>query len=542
MNSMSPRAPRRRSMSALCSLGVLASMLVAPSTFATSAELNPGKGKSGEPAQVKIQARSAKLGKVAPTAPNGRNVEELIGVKDTPWLIARPAHGAGDGSGDGGVAGQCPPVISTHTNASFEGGQFIVQAGFAEQEIAACSYTLTAADFPLRIDLCEMIFATSNATVPTTTKWSVLVWEGTPATGTLRYVFSSNGIDLPHLQMQPGTNGTNVQFLIDPSDPEQMVIQDDGSRTFSIGYRIDDHNQQTSDPCFIAPPSNANAFPTTDVGGLQQPSRNWLFLLNCGPFGCPAGWKNFSQLPTACRPSGDWVMRVTWTPFSCEIPGACCLNNNSCQLLGESSCIGQGGSFLGAGTTCGPLTCSASLGPCCLAATGGCLTLTAQNCLAAGGVAGPAGQTCAGYVCFPIGACCLPDGSCVGGVSPAQCTSQGGVFQGNATLCTAGLCPEPTGAACFPNGFCLVLTQAQAAAAGAVWKGAGTTCTDANGNGQPDACEAGRPEDINRDGVVNAADLAALLSAWGTSNAAADFNADGIVNAQDLARLLSAWG
>jgi hypothetical protein len=127
-------------------------------------------------------------------------------------------------------------------------------------------------------------------------------------------------------------------------------------------------------------------------------------------------------------------------------------------------------------------------------------------------------------------------------VSPAQCTAQGGVFQGNATLCTAGLCPEPTGASCFPNGFCLVLTQAQAAAAGAVWKGAGTTCADANGNGQADACEAGRPEDINGDGVVNAQDLAALLSAWGTSNAAADFNADGIVNAQDLARLLSAWG
>jgi hypothetical protein len=342
--------------------------------------------------------------------------------------------------------------------------------------------------------------------------------------------------------MQPGTNGTNVQFGIDPSDPEQIVIQNDGTQTFSIGYRIDDHNQQTSDPCLVAPPSNANAFPTTDVGGLQQPSRNWLFLLNCGPFGCPAGWKNFSQLPTGCRPSGDWVMRVTWTPFACEASGACCLTNGTCQVSTQSNCVAQGGSFVGEGTTCTASTCSSSLAPCCFTTTGGCLTLTPQNCVAAGGVAGPSGQTCAGYVCFPIGACCLPDGSCVGGVSPAQCTTQGGVFQGNGTLCTAGLCPEPTGASCFPNGFCLVLTQAQAAAAGAVWKGAGTTCTDANGNGQADACEAGRPEDINRDGVVNAQDLAALLSAWGTSNAAADFNADGIVNAQDLARLLSAWG
>ena len=109
-------------------------------------------------------------------------------------MAAMPrVDGAGGGDGDGCVAGgggQCPPVVSTHTNANFEGGQFIVQAGFAEQEIAAASYTVSAADFPLRIDLCEMIFATSSTTVTTTTKWSVLVWEGTPATGTLKYVLS----------------------------------------------------------------------------------------------------------------------------------------------------------------------------------------------------------------------------------------------------------------------------------------------------------------------------------------------------------------
>jgi hypothetical protein len=126
-------------------------------------------------------------------------------------------------------------------------------------------------------------------------------------------------------------------------------------------------------------------------------------------------------------------------------------------------------------------------------------------------------------------------------VSPAQCTAQGGVFQGNGTSCTAGLCPEPTGAACFANGFCLALTQAQAAAAGASWQGPGTTCVDANGNGNADICENARPEDLNSDGVVNAQDLAILLGAWGTNNAAADINDDGTVNAQDLARLLSAW-
>jgi hypothetical protein len=36
--------------------------------------------------------------------------------------------------------------------------------------------------------------------------------------------------------------------------------------------------------------------------------------------------------------------------------------------------------------------------------------------------------------------------------------------------------------------------------------------------------------------------MAALLSAWGTANAVADITDDGIVDAQDVAVLLSAWG
>jgi hypothetical protein len=157
-------------------------------------------------------------------------------------------------------------------------------------------------------------------------------------------------------------------------------------------------------------------------------------------------------------------------------------------------------------------------------------------------VPGPTGQTCLGYVCFPTGACCLPNGSCVGPVSPEQCAAQGGVFQGNNTTCTAGLCPEPVGAACFPNGFCLQLTQAQASAAGATWGGPGSVCTDANGNGGPDGCEVANPADINGDGVVNAADLSALLVAWGATGGPADINRDGRVDAADITALLQAWG
>ncbi|MFO0783242.1 MAG: hypothetical protein U0636_06125, partial [Phycisphaerales bacterium] len=38
---------------------------------------------------------------------------------------------------EGGTAGTCPPQVSSLTNANFEGGQFVVQAGFVETEIAA---------------------------------------------------------------------------------------------------------------------------------------------------------------------------------------------------------------------------------------------------------------------------------------------------------------------------------------------------------------------------------------------------------------------
>ncbi len=46
--------------------------------------------------------------------------------------------------------------------------------------------------------------------------------------------------------------------------------------------------------------------------------------------------------------------------------------------------------------------------------------------------------------------------------------------------------------------------------------------------------------DLNGDGVVNGADLAALLAQWGTAGPA-DLNGDGVVNGADLATLLANW-
>jgi len=50
--------------------------------------------------------------------------------------------------------------------------------------------------------------------------------------------------------------------------------------------------------------------------------------------------------------------------------------------------------------------------------------------------------------------------------------------------------------------------------------------------------------DINDDGVVDAADLAVLLGAWGpcANCCPSDLDQDGQIGATDLALLLGAWG
>jgi hypothetical protein len=48
-------------------------------------------------------------------------------------------------------------------------------------------------------------------------------------------------------------------------------------------------------------------------------------------------------------------------------------------------------------------------------------------------------------------------------------------------------------------------------------------------------------DDLTGDGLVTAADLAALIAAWGQSDSAADLDADGVVGESDLAILIAAW-
>ncbi|MFN0133398.1 MAG: GC-type dockerin domain-anchored protein [Phycisphaerales bacterium] len=395
-----------------------------------------------------------------------------------------------------------PPLIATDscnvlaslTTGSFSGGTYTLQAGFAEGEIAAVSYTINAAEFPIRINQMEVIVA-QEASVATTTQWSVQFYSGTPSTGSLVATYSSDDIALPHIRMPAGTVGTNLQFSIDPMDPEQIDIPNNGSNTFSIAFRIDKHNQPGANPLCSAPPPASNAFLTTDntvigcgsgYGQLNFPTQNWLFANNC-PLGCQSGWSSFASLPAdffllgqcflGCRPRGDWIMRATWSSVLGCTPGvgACCKPDGTCEVLAVAACQQISGTYRGDGTSCATANCPQPSGACCF--PGGCITFSQTECAQIPqstwlGV----GTACAGSVC-PLGACCLPIGTCVGGISSAACIGQGGVFQGVGSNCGGVSCPQPTGACCLTNGNCLLLTSANCGLiSGSVWQGPLTTC------------------------------------------------------------------
>ncbi len=488
-------------------------------------------------------------------------MEELVVLGDLPrlfissmggatYLPPAPADGAG-GNGDGGTGGDggggtrgCD-AVSSHTDADFGGGSFVVQAGFAESEIAAAQYTIPATSFPIKILTTEVIVAQIAAIVPTTTKWTMLFWSGRPDTGTLVASYSSDGDILPHITLPPGTNGVNVLFGIDPSDPDQIIINApaDGSHTFTIGFRIDDHNAQTGTGCNSGDiPTNRNAFPTTDVSGLSQPTGNWLKGINCGAFGCPpnGGWSRFSSLPSFCRPSGDWVMRASWTAVNCQPGvGACCLPSGQCQVITEASCLSQAGTYKGDGTSCGPDTCPAPTGACCFP-NNFCLTLKEVDCAGAGGSWLGANTTCNNGQC-PSGACCLPLGNCIT-TTQGSCAAQGGVFQGVGTSCATANCPQPTGACCLSNGFCLQLTQTDCnGIPGSSFKGPLTTCVDGNGNGQADICESQCPADFDHSGFVDIEDYTAYVGAFEAGTPDADFDGSGFVDIEDFTGFVFAF-
>lgn len=64
-------------------------------------------------------------------------------------------------------------------------------------------------------------------------------------------------------------------------------------------------------------------------------------------------------------------------------------------------------------------------------------------------------------------------------------------------------------------------------------------CGTSGGAGCPPST---KPGDLNKDNSVNSADLAYLISKWGSNDATGDINGNGVVDSSDLAILISNWG
>lgn len=203
---------------------------------------------------------------------------------------------------------------------------------------------------------------------------------------------------------------------------------------------------------------------------------------------------NSSTWVDACLAiGGDLVFRLI---VVCDVEGACCLPDGSCELLLPNDCAAQGGQFEGQGTDCASVTCVQPEGACCLPVSGGCLDLTDFDCGITGGLWQGFGTDCATFVCFPPGACCLQDGTCTDIGNVIDCNLAEGTFQGVGTTCAGLFCPQPC------------------------------------------------PADVSQDGNVNVTDLLSLLGKWGTCGAPCpeDIDESGAVNVTDLLALLAAWG
>ncbi len=434
--------------------------------------------------------------------------------------------------------GECQ-LVSAYASQEFTGGTYFVQAGFVENEIAATSYTLSPGLFPIRIDLIEALIGTAGTSVPTTTAYTILVWDGRPDTGTLVASFSSDGSILPDVQIPPGPpQAVNVNFLIDPGDPEQIFINNtSGQNTFTIGIRIDEHNNQSGTGCFPSPPETSNAFPMTDTDGANQ-TGNWINAIDCGILGfCTPGWSTFQAFPALCTPSGDWMLRATWTSFTCsDQTGACCDGSGTCFDLTQAECDAINGDFQGPGTQCAGFSCPIPEGACCLS-NGNCLLQTQANCDLIGGEWQGGNSECNGSLC-PIGAACLPDGSCINGVTALEADLLGGTFLGVGTACAGADCPQPRGACCITTSEnCLQLTQADCGLIpDTFWFGPGTIC-DSDGDGLPDGgCVAPEPcpADTNNDGVLTPADFNGWILAFNTQAPACDQNGDAACTPADF--------
>ncbi len=454
-----------------------------------------------------------------------------------------------------------------------DGGTAALQLGFVAGETAAAWLTAPCSGSIVAV---QVFWRSQNAGAPIEIHDSITIRAGGsfPTPGP---ILMTNGVpaELIGPAMQDG--GLNEFRFVDENNTIPIDIPISQGQVFVVTFTFAENPGPTG-------PSLA-----TDINGCQAGKNSideitfgWFNLcffgvsgdlviravIDCDEVGAcclPSGQCQANMSPGNCQNAGGTYQGqgTNCGQVSCPQPGACCLPNGTClSPILSTACTQQGGTFQGANTSCDTTNCPQPLGACCFSPTA-CVNLTEADCeLARGSWAGPF-TTCGSVQCFAQGACCMPDGSCFMAVVE-DCIADGGSPQGDNVTCEQANCPQPSGGCCLANGNCLFLTEASCnGIPNATWAGPFTTCADDDFNGHPDACEAPVqvcPADIVNnvtfqpppDGVVDAADLAALLGAWGRSrgsNPADIVNnvtfqppPDGVVDAADLAYLLGAWG
>lgn len=232
--------------------------------------------------------------------------------------------------------------------------------------------------------------------------------------------------------------------------------------------------------------------------------------------GACVGSCNDNWTRQACEATGGVAH---WSGASCPadasslcppVTGACCKSGGVCEVLCESDCIADGGTYRGDDTTCESNPC---IGACCLASVGlGCIEMTATSCSGLSGAYKGDGTTCAtlspesecgGACCVFVqgqvgcgtfslrsacvndatsdkayrgdgttcsgncgslttadyGACCMPDGTCINMPDVATCEEDAGGSFTPGELCGVNGFECVAAPCCLPDGSCERLTK-----------------------------------------------------------------------------------
>lgn len=190
----------------------------------------------------------------------------------------------------------------------------------------------------------------------------------------------------------------------------------------------------------------------------------------------------------------------------------CALDAYCCDTAWDMACVAQATSGCGAGCS-GVAACGAADAGSCFAGHATPFCDQADCCLAV----------------------CSVDAYCCDSAWDALCAQEGGA------VCSGAACGTGLGSCaaahaqpgCSDAACCETVCMADPVCCLVAWD---ELCAAAAQTG----CSLGHPADIDGNGAVNGADLAALLAGWGFPGAS-DLDASGTTDAADLAILLAAW-